>query len=73
MHKIMSKFVYNKNIDLTRFVNNGSDYKYALYGVLVHRGKTVTSGHYYSFINTSSDLSRSEWYKFNDNLVTEAE
>jgi uncharacterized UBP type Zn finger protein len=41
--------------------------------VLVHRGKTVTSGHYYSFINTSSDLSRSEWYKFNDNLVTEAE
>ncbi len=56
MHKIMAKFKYDKEIDLTKYINNGTDYRYVLYGVLVHRGKTVTSGHYYSFINTSSNI-----------------
>lgn len=73
MHKLMSKFVYTQHVDFKNFVGSKMDSRYVLYGVLVHRGQSTASGHYYSFINTSSDASKPEWYKFNDSIVTEVD
>lgn len=74
MHKLLSKFEFEKTLDLTTFVGTGTvNYNYALYAVLVHRGRSADSGHYYSFINTSSEATIYDWYKFNDSIVNDAD
>lgn len=73
MQKIVSKFMYEREIDLSSFVDGSNDYRYVLYGVLVHKGNSATSGHYYSFINVSGEANKPSWYKFNDSQVTEVE
>jgi len=42
---------------------------YDLYAVVVHHGQHYNSGHYYSFINSSSDLDSPCWIKFDDSRV----
>lgn len=37
--------------------------KYHLYAVLVHVGKHLNGGHYYTYIR---DFNENQWYKFND-------
>jgi uncharacterized UBP type Zn finger protein len=37
--------------------------------VAIHRGQHYSSGHYYSFLNTSEDSSQPCWIKFDDSRV----
>lgn len=41
--------------------------KYRLYGVIVHDGSSLSSGHYYAFAQSPSQ----KWYRFDDTRVTE--
>jgi len=45
--------------------SKGADYKYSLYGVLVHAGWSTQSGHYYCYVRTSSGM----WHNLDDNQV----
>lgn len=69
-NKVHKEVTYPKVLDLKPFTNdeqgNQGDLKYELYGVLVHSGWTMYSGHYYSFVQTSPDV----WHKLDDWQVT---
>ena len=45
------------------------DMKYVLFAVAVHQGQHYNSGHYYSFVNTSTDSTDPFWVKFDDRRV----
>ena len=70
--KILADFQYPPSINLSflQQTPSGEEEDYILFGVAVHRGQTYNSGHYYSFVNTSSDFNRPHWVKFNDSFVS---
>lgn len=47
----------------------GEDMEYELFAITVHRGQHYSSGHYYSFVNTSTDLDRPCWVRFDDSRI----
>ncbi|XP_020587045.1 ubiquitin carboxyl-terminal hydrolase 23-like, partial [Phalaenopsis equestris] len=63
--KLSKKVVYGPTLNLNPFISDPceGDYKYTLYGVLVHAGWTTYSGHYFCFVRTSTGL----WYWLDDN------
>lgn len=65
--KIDKKVDFQPTLDLKPFVSDskGTDFKYSLYGVLVHTGWSTQSGHYYCFVRTSSGM----WHNLDDNKV----
>ncbi|KAM0893830.1 hypothetical protein ACQ4PT_024865 [Festuca glaucescens] len=65
--KIDKKVDFQPVLDLEPFVSDskGTDYKYSLYGVLVHAGWSTQSGHYYCYVRTSSGM----WHNLDDNQV----
>ncbi|WVZ82239.1 hypothetical protein U9M48_029525 [Paspalum notatum var. saurae] len=65
--KIDRKVDFQPVLDLKPFVSDSkvSDFKYSLYGVLVHAGWNTQSGHYYCFVRTSSGM----WHNLDDNKV----
>ncbi|XP_062233443.1 ubiquitin carboxyl-terminal hydrolase 23-like isoform X2 [Phragmites australis] len=65
--KIDKKVDFQPVLDLKPFVSDskGTDFKYSLYGVLVHAGWNTQSGHYYCFVRTSSGM----WHNLDDNQV----
>ncbi|KAL6861915.1 hypothetical protein ACP4OV_017615 [Aristida adscensionis] len=65
--KIDKKVEFQPILDLKPFVSDskGADFKYSLYGVLVHAGWNTQSGHYYCFVRTSSGM----WHNLDDNQV----
>ncbi|KAG9459182.1 hypothetical protein H6P81_003690 [Aristolochia fimbriata] len=67
--KIDRKIEFAPYLDLKPFVSDPheGDYKYHLYGVLVHAGWSTHSGHYYCFVRTSSGM----WYSLDDNRVVQ--
>lgn len=52
-------------IILCILLSQEGDLTYTLYGVLVHAGWSTHSGHYFSFVRTSSGI----WYSLDDNRV----
>ncbi|XP_047083056.1 ubiquitin carboxyl-terminal hydrolase 23-like [Lolium rigidum] len=66
-HKIDKKVEFQPTLNLKPFVSNSEDmdFRYSLYGVLVHAGWNTQSGHYYCFVRTSSGL----WHNLDDNQV----
>lgn len=72
LHKLLSRFEYQQNIDLSPFMEGDEKHEYTLYAVLVHAGKSSDEGHYYSYINVSKDLNTPNWYVFNDGTVRKA-
>lgn len=75
MVKINDRFEFPEEINLSKFIatnndaTNNDDNIYDLYGVLVHSG-TVSVGHYYAFLRTSTDP---QWFEFNDSYVTKVD
>ncbi|KAK8513577.1 hypothetical protein V6N13_002311 [Hibiscus sabdariffa] len=65
--KIDRKVEFGPTIDMKPFVSGSNEghLKYTLYGVLVHRGWSTHSGHYYCFVRTSTGM----WYSLDDNRV----
>uniref|UniRef100_A0A0E0DY03 USP domain-containing protein n=1 Tax=Oryza meridionalis TaxID=40149 RepID=A0A0E0DY03_9ORYZ len=63
--KIDKKVDFQPMLDLKPFISDskGADFKYSLYGVLVHAGWNTQSGHYYCFVRTSSGM----WHNLDDN------
>ncbi len=55
------------NLDFLMKTNQGLDY--ILYAVVVHKGRTPSSGHYFCFVNLSKTVEKSDWYEFNDSTV----
>uniref|UniRef100_A0ACD5ZC68 Uncharacterized protein n=1 Tax=Avena sativa TaxID=4498 RepID=A0ACD5ZC68_AVESA len=66
-HKIDKKVDFEPTLNLKPFVSNseGMDFRYSLYGVLVHAGWNTQSGHYYCFVRTSSGM----WHNLDDKQV----
>ena len=71
-------FVQLIRFDYIKNVKNQKEYKfsnnitvqsceYELYGIILHRGSSIISGHYICYLKTSG----SNWYSFNDSTVTE--
>ncbi|KAH0462808.1 hypothetical protein IEQ34_010383 [Dendrobium chrysotoxum] len=67
--KLSKKVVYGPTLNLNPFISDPreGDYRYTLYGVLVHAGWTTYSGHYFCYVRTSAGM----WYSLDDNQVTE--
>ncbi|XP_062078407.1 ubiquitin carboxyl-terminal hydrolase 23 [Humulus lupulus] len=67
--KIDKKVTFGPTLDLKSFVSGSyeGDLKYTLYGVLVHYGWSTHSGHYYSYVRTSSGM----WYSLDDSRVVQ--
>uniref|UniRef100_A0A6B2KZN0 Ubiquitin carboxyl-terminal hydrolase n=1 Tax=Arcella intermedia TaxID=1963864 RepID=A0A6B2KZN0_9EUKA len=75
------KLKYPSTLDLAPFLSNKQNTSsksphsnatinnctYSLYGVLIHEGHTMNSGHYYSYAKASNNL----WYQFNDEMVSQ--
>lgn len=53
--KVLADLEYPEKIDLGFLLGTptGEDMNYMLYAVTVHKGQSYSSGHYYSFVNTS--------------------
>lgn len=60
---------YPLELDLAPFMvkRHGPSIMYDLYGVLVHLGHSVHSGHYYCYIKGPNGL----WYKMDDTVVSQ--
>ena len=60
---------YPLELDLAPFMvkRHGPAIMYDLYGVLVHLGHSVHSGHYYCYIKGPNGL----WYKMDDTVVSQ--
>ncbi|XP_077217490.1 ubiquitin-specific protease 23 isoform X2 [Tasmannia lanceolata] len=67
--KIDKKVDFGTNLDLKPFVSDPheGEWKYTLYGVLVHAGWTTHSGHYFCFVRTSTGM----WYALDDKRVSQ--
>ncbi|CAI4219945.1 unnamed protein product [Parascedosporium putredinis] len=46
----------------------GQEFKYRCYGIIVHQGRQMTSGHYYSYVRTEK-MTDGSWYHCNDQAV----
>ncbi|KAA6426489.1 MAG: ubiquitin carboxyl-terminal hydrolase 23-like, partial [Trebouxia sp. A1-2] len=68
-HKINKKVDFDTELDLGPFMSNrrGPPQPYSLYGVLVHSGHSVHSGHYYAFVKAPNGL----WHQLDDNHVSQ--
>ena len=62
--KITNHVAYGEKLDLLPFVSDRTqgDVSYSLHAVLVHRGSTVHSGHYYCFVKAPNGI----WHAMND-------
>jgi ubiquitin C-terminal hydrolase len=69
--KIKSKVIYGEHLDLSPFLSSNTSKEpvlYQLYGVLVHDGLTLHSGHYHCYVRGSNQL----WQCIDDELVSSA-
>lgn len=73
--KIMSKLEIVEELDMTKYISkdsqsqNPQDNIYQLFGILIHQGRASGSGHYITYIRPEM----SQWYKFNDEVVTKVD
>jgi len=43
--------------------------RYELYGICVHQGSTMASGHYVAYVNSGASLEREAWFGISDTRV----
>jgi len=71
----MSKLEIVEELDMTKYISkdsqsqNPQDNIYQLFGILIHQGRASGSGHYITYIRPEM----SQWYKFNDEVVTKVD
>lgn len=66
--KINKKVEFNiKEVNLSKFVETGGQYKYELYATTNHSG-SLNAGHYWAYCKRGR-----EWFNFNDTTVTKME
>ena len=60
---------FGTELDMGPFMSNrrGPPQPYSLYGVLVHSGHSVHSGHYFAFVKAPNGL----WHQLDDNHVSQ--
>ena len=57
-------FLYNSYIiENSEYSKNN---KYSLFGIIVHKGKYLNEGHYFSIVSRNK-----KWYQCNDNKIVE--
>lgn len=66
--KVNDRYEFPLDLDLSKYVEQQGEWKYALHGVLVHSGD-LNIGHYYALIKPEQN---SGWFKFDDDRVTKA-
>ncbi|XP_040197505.1 ubiquitin carboxyl-terminal hydrolase 17-like protein C [Rana temporaria] len=64
--KLTKKISYPEILNVSQYTTRKEDINYNLYGVLVHRGYSCQSGHYYAYVKARND----QWYLMNDEQVT---
>lgn len=69
--KIRKFIKYDEYLNLSKITkdNLNENIQYKLCSMLIHKGSSIDSGHYYSFVRTSNN----DWYIFNDHSVTKAD
>jgi len=67
MDKINRPIQFPENLDLKPFLSNPEPCNYKLYGVLVHAGASLRSGHYFSFIRGANNF----WYRMDDSSISQ--
>ncbi|CAK9011084.1 unnamed protein product [Durusdinium trenchii] len=67
MNKLNSKMEFPQILDLEDFAKGSG--QYMLHTVIVHSGG-VSSGHYYTFVRSLDSEGKSQWIKFDDEMVT---
>lgn len=72
LKKINLDLSYPSKINLDFLMGTPQNLNYVLYAVVVHKGRTPNSGHYFCFINVSEDPDNPDWYEFNDSIVRKA-
>lgn len=70
LSKICLDLDYPSSMNLDFLMKTPKKLEYILYAVTVHKGRTPSSGHYFSFINVTKDGRSPEWYEFNDSYVS---
>ncbi|XP_040211979.1 ubiquitin carboxyl-terminal hydrolase 42-like [Rana temporaria] len=64
--KLTKKISYPEILNVSQYTTRKEDINYNLYAVLVHRGYSCQSGHYYAYVKARND----QWYLMNDEQVT---
>ncbi|OHS93465.1 hypothetical protein TRFO_40253 [Tritrichomonas foetus] len=64
--KLIDDFKFQEVIDLSKYYpSEETSNKYCLYGVLVHSGHHINSGHYFAYLKPRG-IESQQWYCFND-------
>ncbi|KAJ4455776.1 putative Ubiquitin carboxyl-terminal hydrolase 23 [Paratrimastix pyriformis] len=63
--KITRHIAFPEELDLSPFLTRPAPARYDLYGVLIHSGSTVHSGHYYSYVKSGAGV----WHCMDDDMV----
>lgn len=68
-HHSLAQVDFDTTLDMAPYMSDRrcSPKLYQLYGVLVHQGHSVHSGHYYCFVRAANGL----WHQMNDNTVSQ--
>ncbi|ODQ64034.1 cysteine proteinase, partial [Nadsonia fulvescens var. elongata DSM 6958] len=65
-HKIKEPISYPMDLDISKFSSSGKDpIKYRLIGVIIHAGRTVSSGHYIAICQQPNGT----WAEYDDDFV----
>ena len=66
--KLNIDIFFDEYINIDKFIEKKNNLNYKLIGTIVHYGSSSSSGHYISYCRCDDN----KFYKFNDNIVTEA-
>ena len=66
--KLNIDIYFDEYINIDKFIEKKNNLNYKLIGTIVHYGSSSSSGHYISYCRCDDN----KFYKFNDNIVTEA-
>lgn len=66
IEKILTPIRINKMLHIDQHMETGTNIVYKLHSVVLHQGKTPTSGHYFTLIPTDNET----WIRYDDSNVT---